>query len=108
MRKFTSKPNPRKLPETRKGEEKPETRENPQCAKTREKPGKDKTAQNPENENGENISASAYSESLMKRPTITSILITAAAILASYLLTGGRCPLRILPILPPLLPWLTS
>jgi hypothetical protein len=41
----------------------------------------------------------------MHKPIITSILITAAAILASYLLTGWRCTLRIIPILPPPLPF---
>jgi hypothetical protein len=40
----------------------------------------------------------------MLKPILISILITAAAILASNLLAGGRCPLRALPILPPLLP----
>jgi hypothetical protein len=42
----------------------------------------------------------------MQKPIITSILITAAAILAIYLLTGWRCPLRTFPpILPPPLPF---
>jgi hypothetical protein len=39
---------------------------------------------------------------------ITAIILTAAAIAASYILTGWRCPLRSLPpILPPLLPGVT-
>jgi hypothetical protein len=40
----------------------------------------------------------------MRKSIIISIAITVVAILASNLLTGGRCPLRALPILPPLLP----
>jgi hypothetical protein len=44
----------------------------------------------------------------MRKPIIIFTLITAAAILASNLLTGRRCPLRALPILPPLLRWFTS
>jgi hypothetical protein len=38
----------------------------------------------------------------MRKPIIISIAITVVAILASHLLTGGLCPLRALPILPPL------
>jgi hypothetical protein len=47
----------------------------------------------------------ADAQQVMQKPFLTSILLTAAAILAIYLLTGWRCPLRALPILPPLLPF---
>ena len=39
----------------------------------------------------------------MQKPILTFILLTAAAAIACHALTGGRCPLRNLPIIPPLL-----